>query len=269
MENLTFAQIQPSEASAPHVEFFWILHNPNREPISNRHLVFPDGGMDLVVRQEPQKETQTTTAYFSGVTSASRREILKPLTTVAGMRLRPGSAFGLFRLFGTDLRDQVIPLAEVGSKEGGGYLESFTRAHSPVESLRLLERWLLTQLRGLAPIEPIVLHAVKAMEESHGGVRVGELETAGFGSRQLRRKFDKYIGLSPKQYCRVLRLSHALDLARCSSEPDWADLALSAGYYDQSHLIHEFLEVSGTTPEKYFASTLPVRFFQYSGLENL
>jgi AraC-like DNA-binding protein len=48
---------------------------------------------------------------------------------------------------------------------------------------------------------------------------------------------------------------------------DWADLALVAGYYDQSHLIQEFVELAGTTPDRHFAQTPPARFFQYNNFD--
>ena len=38
-------------------------------------------------------------------------------------------------------------------------------------------------------------------------------------------------------------------------EVDWADVALSAGYCDQAHFIHDFQQFSGLTPKQY----LPLR----------
>jgi AraC-like DNA-binding protein len=34
-------------------------------------------------------------------------------------------------------------------------------------------------------------------------------------------------------------------------EPDWGELALDHGYFDQSHLIRDFLAFSGFTPAGY------------------
>lgn len=36
-----------------------------------------------------------------------------------------------------------------------------------------------------------------------------------------------------------------------ASQVDWSGLALDHGYYDQSHLIHEFKLFTGATPERF------------------
>ena len=48
--------------------------------------------------------------------------------------------------------------------------------------------------------------------------------------------------------------------APAPAEPDWAELALDYGYYDQSHLTHDFKEFAGLTPHAYLTA--------YRGLEN-
>jgi len=41
---------------------------------------------------------------------------------------------------------------------------------------------------------------------------------------------------------------------RPPAEPDWADVALQHGYYDQSHLARDFRELAGETPHGYVAA---------------
>jgi len=39
-----------------------------------------------------------------------------------------------------------------------------------------------------------------------------------------------------------------LALARQSASPDWAQMALACGYFDQSHLIRDFVSFSALSP---------------------
>jgi len=40
--------------------------------------------------------------------------------------------------------------------------------------------------------------------------------------------------------------------------PDWADLALEGGFYDQSHLVNEFRALCGVTPTEFLGRTASV-----------
>ncbi|MET0387109.1 MAG: helix-turn-helix transcriptional regulator, partial [Polyangiales bacterium] len=70
----------------------------------------------------------------------------------------------------------------------------------------------------------------------------------GMSERQLRRGFDHVVGLSPKQYLRVVRFRRALKAARQAAQPQWAAIAEQAGYFDQAHMIAEFRELACATP---------------------
>src|SRR5262249_7299550 len=135
--------------------------------------------------------------------------------------------------------------------------------------LRRLQKALMTRLPSVASVDPTVVKSLQAIEASRGSIRMADLEEIGISIRTLRRRFDRFVGVSPKQYCRILRFSYAVDLARdrVRSQMNWADLALVAGYYDQSHLIQEFVELAGTTPDRHFVQTAAVRFFQYADID--
>ena len=63
-----------------------------------------------------------------------------------------------------------------------------------------------------------------------------------------RRQFNTHIGLSPSTWRRLARLHGRLCALRRQANPEWSDVALEAGYYDQSHLINEFQAICGCTP---------------------
>jgi AraC-like DNA-binding protein len=78
---------------------------------------------------------------------------------------------------------------------------------------------------------------------------------SGYSHRRFIELFSQTVGLTPKLYSRVLRFQKALQLVATDQSIDhsivWADLALAAGYSDQSHLNREFIEFAGITPEEY------------------
>jgi AraC-like DNA-binding protein len=98
-----------------------------------------------------------------------------------------------------------------------------------------------------------VLAAVRAMRVAHGAILIRSL-AAGLGLSQdrLEKRFRQAVGTSPKQYCSILRLRYALGGSQTRS---LVELALEAGYYDQSHFVREFRAITGEPPRKFFAST--------------
>ena len=78
-------------------------------------------------------------------------------------------------------------------------------------------------------------------------------EAVGLSPKRFIERFRTEVGLTPKQYCRVRRFQQALTAAHAASEVDWAAVAVSAGYYDQAHFIHDFRRFSGLTPTGYRA----------------
>lgn len=87
--------------------------------------------------------------------------------------------------------------------------------------------------------------AVPALARSLAGGRdvAATAALVGISERQLRRRCLAAVGYGPKTLQRVLRFRRALALAR-RGEP-FADLALAAGYADQSHLANEVRALAG------------------------
>ncbi|MND03709.1 Helix-turn-helix domain protein [compost metagenome] len=59
--------------------------------------------------------------------------------------------------------------------------------------------------------------------------------------------------MTPKLFCRVKRFRDIVEAIQPREKVDWVDLALSFGYTDQSHFIHEFRAFSGLRPSEYLS----------------
>lgn len=94
--------------------------------------------------------------------------------------------------------------------------------------------------------------AANHIVDSNGIIVVDDLMNQLFLSRrQFERKFLSKVGLSPKYYARIRRISYICHLMAGKRQTNWPRLLHSCGYYDQAHFIKDFKTFLGRTPSDY------------------
>ena len=95
-------------------------------------------------------------------------------------------------------------------------------------------------------------YAVSSITSKPNRLALGQLsDQIGYSQKHFINLFKSQVGVSPKQYLKIMRFQQAvLEMETCRPI-DWSDFAREHGYYDQSHLIHEFRYFSGFTPVEY------------------
>ena len=79
---------------------------------------------------------------------------------------------------------------------------------------------------------------------------------SGVGERALQRLLRHRLGLTPKCLIQRRRLQEAAERLR-EEGTSQADLAAAVGYVDQSHMIRDFLHVTGVTPGRFVPAQRP------------
>ncbi|HEV1996462.1 MAG TPA: helix-turn-helix domain-containing protein, partial [Candidatus Acidoferrum sp.] len=124
--------------------------------------------------------------------------------------------------------------------------------------LRRLEETLLSIGRGQFERHPAVAFALGEFQAAPQGQKIVEVTgRTGFSARRFIDLFEKEVGLTPKLFCRVQRFQRVLHMIQTCCSIDWAEIALSCGYYDQAHFIHDFRTFSGINPSTYVAARTP------------
>jgi transcriptional regulator GlxA family with amidase domain len=120
----------------------------------------------------------------------------------------------------------------------------------------VIESVLAERLGSFGCETSIVDGLVEMLSDCGGRMSVRELvERSGVGERRMERIFARYVGVSPKVFARIARFSGVVRSIETADSFGLLDTALSFGYYDQSHMIHEFNEFAGTSPLQYFEAT--------------
>jgi AraC-like DNA-binding protein len=76
-------------------------------------------------------------------------------------------------------------------------------------------------------------------------------ECVGLSARRFIELFRNQVGLAPKVFCRIRRFQKVLRTVEKQGDVDWTAVALSCGYFDQAHFIHDFRAFSGINPSTY------------------
>jgi AraC-like DNA-binding protein len=245
-----YQEFPPSSKFAAHVECFWMHHTDG--PVRNFH-VFPDGCSDIIFEQ-PARDYGGL-AIVGTMTHAQAFDIPGRHLTF-GVRFRPGMAARILRVPGSVAVDQSIPLADAWKAAAvRDLLDQLASSRSPRDAIARFE----SSLADPAPLDPVE-KSLAWLAECGGQVSMDALaDAASLSPRQFRRMCLERTGLSPKHLARVLRFRQAAKYAS-GQHPDWADVAVASGYYDQAHLINEFKELAGVSPGQFSSLTVASHF---------
>lgn len=177
---------------------------------------------------------------------------------VVGIQFRPGGAFPFFRMPAWEVEGQAVRLDDLWPGQASEIRGQLLAAPSVQSLFALLERRLLEQLVRPLELHPAIAYALQEFERSTHCARIAAVtDRIGLSSRRFIELFRREVGLTPKVFCRVRRFQRVLQSVREAADLDWADVALSCGYYDQAHFIHDFQTFSGLTPTSYIAAATP------------
>jgi AraC-like DNA-binding protein len=174
--------------------------------------------------------------------------------TSFSIHFHPAAVYRLFHLSVRSLTNAMVDGAEVLGTELRRLHAEIKAAATPTAMSKLAEAFLLERVRGATPLHPAARVAFK-MIDRHGAISIADASRAsGLGQRQFERCFVEQLGMPPKVFARVARLSFVLQRKTLDPSLDWTTIAGEAGYCDYKHLARDFKGIVGTTPTAYLAS---------------
>lgn len=66
--------------------------------------------------------------------------------------------------------------------------------------------------------------------------------------KQLERTFKERIGINPKVFNRLIRFDQAYRTKNAQPRLDWLSVAIECGYHDYQHLVRDYRDFTGLTP---------------------
>jgi AraC-like DNA-binding protein len=250
-----YLSIAPAPLLAQFIERFWYSSNA---PVHQKVRIVPSGTIELVFnlnedelgfydKEQPASCKSFSGAIFSG--AHARPLFVDTREHVVGVHFKPGGAFRFLGVPAGELADTHVDLEALWGRSAKDLREQLCEAANPAKRLRVLERALVARLENTSEEHRAVRAALDIFGRDAGEARTRDLAAhLGLSQRHFIKVFSNQVGITPKQFGRVQRFQRALELTRSSSTPNWADIVVACGYFDQSHLIHDFRTFSGLTP---------------------
>jgi AraC-like DNA-binding protein len=226
----------------------------------------PDGNTELIIdlMDRPQyvhhndtfEIIQTCTqAWVSGVRT-------HPITIPSGtgnrlvvIAFKKGAAHPFYNFPMSELTDSVVMADLIFGKDICELREQLLHARSIAEIFQRVELFLI-RIAGdklnVSSRSGCVQHAITQISRQPHRLNLQRLsEHIGYSQKHFIDFFTKQAGVTPKQYLRIMRFQKVIREVETTRSIDWTGLAHQSGFYDQAHLIHDFKQFAGFTPNEY------------------
>ena len=251
----------PASPLGDFVHDFWLYDNYVPGHLKDR--ILPSGTIELVInlREDefriyhplrPERCDRFPGALVSGAYGRIFLIDTAEDKSVIGVHFRPGGACSFLGLPAGELADAHVDLETLWGRAAVDLRERLCMAATTAERFRLLEESLLARLVQPPKQHDAVSLALDAFDRMEGGSTVHEVaRRAGLSHRRFIQVFSAEVGMTPKLFSRIQRFQRTMARVRQTTAPDWAQVAVDCGYFDQSHMIRDFLEFSGLSPAAY------------------
>lgn len=232
----------PSKELADFIEHYWIVEWSLPEGHSHVQEVLPTLSVQLAF--------QLNTATIYGLKKGRFIQPISGTGRVAGVKFKPGGFYPFLKsslhALGnreTDAYELLnIAIPSVYIPVTGGYepvlegIENFLLRLYPQKDEKML---LVQQIADTIITNRSILSIAQLATQFHLTIRT------------LERLFSSYAGISPKWGIKIFRLHEAVERIAGGVCPNWAQLAVDLGYFDQAHFIKDFRVIVGKTPKDY------------------
>jgi AraC-like DNA-binding protein len=233
----------PDSALAPFVEHYWRVRWDLRGQPPQTQEILPHPSVHLVLERGQ--------SGIYGVHGGRFVRVLEGHGCVFGIKFRVAGFYPFLRRPVSGLADRSMPVTAVLPK--ADTLEPEVFACTGMEAMSAVaDRHLLAHLPPPDPQVARLAALVAQVAADPAMLSVQALANrAGLSVRSLQRLFDRYVGASPKWVINRYRLHEAIARVQEGRVVDWAELALSLGYFDQAHFIGDFPRRVGRPPGEY------------------
>lgn len=239
----------------------------NYHPDHQIDRLIPDGTVNLIIElgEFPQfifdnNDLSKKKKYSGSWISGMQTEYISISAANKGMMVVQFQATGAYPILHVPIKELNNMVVDASLILGSSITELRDKLiDEPVVSRKIeyLEEWLSARILNQTLPESVVQYAVEQTLLNPTAMSIRDIkDKIGYSHKHFIQLFNKYVGLTPKQYQRIVRFNKTLASINQGMAINWARLSLDCGYYDQAHFIKEFKNFSGLNPRDYLSENV-------------
>ena len=226
--------------------------------VGNR--IVPDNTVELILTNKnfqrnfsDGKRNKLLLSHLSGL-KTKWQEIVLEGSPLISIRFKPEVVYQLSLLPAVECRNQAVGPRAIFGPDFVHFEDELFGLNTTKERLNLIEKYFTAKLIQVDIREDNLFQYAKAsIDESLGKIRINRLaDELKVSQKSLENKFNQFIGVTPKQYCRLVRFISIVKNHH-SSVASLTSCAYENHFYDQSHFIKEINWFTGLSPSAYFS----------------
>ncbi len=157
----------------------------------------------------------------------------------------------------TELVHQNFDAELIMGREIKEVQEQLAEAESYDAMLMILNNYFQKKVRQIKNnSQPIDKIGQMILENPQGFNLEKTAKEACLSHRQFEKRFAQQVGITPKYYARICRFNQAYELKEYKPNLDWFSVAIQTGYNDYQHLVKDFKQFAGTSPNALIQESL-------------
>lgn len=239
-----YSEAAPDSILANYVDAYWTSSGSTFEKTVEK--ILPDGCVDIIFNLGDDCYTDNGSflmrnerAYLVGTMTRYKETLMDSHTKLVGVRFKPGAVSAFFNLHPlSEIANQTIDLDRGFAVD----LKKLTTSPDDFLNQELAKR--------LKKPNHHLFEQIRTIQRLKGQLRIDALASFHCTTvRQLERSFKQYLGVSPKEFVKLVRCQHVMKALeeRKPGEP-LLTLAHDFGYHDHAHLTKDFQCHTGCAP---------------------
>lgn len=257
---MNYYKAHPSTKLAPYIKHYWGIRTTYEGNTPYLHRIIPTGLPELIFYIDYKPDTSSLRKFEdSGILNIQQNDyydlIISDNLDVFSIYFQPEAVNLFFNLPLEQFFNTGVALSQLDIKLAYGLQERLCNTDSFEQRVRVAEIFLLEMLNNTSENIDFrrMRHIINLSSKSKGIIGIDKLiDESCLGRKQFERKFVNQLGISPKQYLKIIRFQSALHEYSICPTRRLTELAYNNGYYDQSHFINDVKAFTGESPKKIF-----------------